>query len=56
MKKLKSKKNWITQFEEGVQLLGDAEVLLEFYEADEGSEKEVEKQLDKTKAAIEKFE
>ena len=56
MKKLKSKKNWITQFEEGVQLLGDAEVLLEFYEADEGSETEVDKQLDKAESAIEKLE
>jgi peptide chain release factor 2 len=56
MKKLKSKKSWITQFEEAERLLGDAEVLLEFYEADEGSEKEVEKQLDKAEGSIEKLE
>ena len=56
MKKLKGEKNWITQFEEAVQLLGDAEVLLEFYEAEEGSEKEVEKQLDKAETSIEKLE
>ena len=56
MKKLKGKKNWITQFEEASQLLGDAEVLLEFYQDDEGSEKEVENHLDRAETAIEKLE
>ena len=56
MKKLKGKKNWVTQFEEAKQLLGDAEILCEFLEADEGSEKDVALQIEKAEAAMEKLE
>ncbi|MGB5314485.1 MAG: peptide chain release factor 2 [Robiginitalea sp.] len=56
MKILKGKKNWVTQFEEAKQLLGDAEILGEFLEADEGSEKDVALQIAKAEAAIEKLE
>jgi peptide chain release factor 2 len=56
MKKLKGKKNWVTQFEEAKQLLGDAEILCEFLEADEGSEKDVALQIAKAEAALEKLE
>ncbi|MFZ9029994.1 MAG: peptide chain release factor 2 [Robiginitalea sp.] len=56
MKKLKGKKNWVSQFEEASQLLGDAEVLCEFLESGEGTEQGVNQQLEKAEAVIEKLE
>ncbi len=56
MRKLKGMKNWVSQYEEAEQFLGDAEILSEFLESDEGSAKEVELQIEKAEAAIEKLE
>ena len=56
MKDLKSKKNWVRDYEEAERLMGDLEVLLEFYEQDEAEEDEVNRQLDLADDAIEKLE
>lgn len=56
MKDLKSKKNWVGDYEEAERLMGDLEVLLEFYEQDEAEEDEVNRQLDLAEDAIEKLE
>lgn len=56
MKDLKSKKNWVRDYEEAERLMGDLEVLMEFYEQDEAEEDEVNRQLDLADDAIEKLE
>ena len=56
MKRLKTEKGWVKDFEEAQRFLGDTEVLLEFYEAGEASESEVLAPLDKAETAIEKLE
>ena len=56
MKDLKSKKNWVREYEEAERLMGDLEVLMEFYEQDEAEEDEVNRQLDLAEDAIEKLE
>ncbi len=56
MQSIKSKKNWVEDFEEAKTLIGDLEVLMEFRQADEVSEEEVKKQFDKATSAIEKLE
>jgi len=56
MKDLKSKKNWVRDYEEAERLVGDLEVLLEFYQADEAEEDEVNRQLDLAEEAMEKLE
>ncbi len=56
MKSLKSTKNWVSDFDEAREMMGEAEVLLEFYEMDEVSEAEVESTLDKAEVAMENLE
>lgn len=56
MKKLQTKKNWVQDFEHAKTLLGDLEVLLEFYQEDEVSEDELKKQVARAAEAIEKLE
>ena len=56
MKDLKLKKNWVREYEDAERLLGDLEVLLEFYEQDEADQDEVSRQLDLAEEAMEKLE
>lgn len=56
MKSLKAKKKWVDDFNEATTLVGDLEVLAEFFQAGEVDEDEVSKQLEKTKDAIENLE
>ena len=52
MKDLKLKKNWVREYEDAERLLGDLEVLLEFYEQDEADQDEVSRQLDLAEEAM----
>jgi peptide chain release factor 2 len=56
MKKLQSKKNWVGDFEAAKRLVGDLEVLHEFYQQEEVSEVELEEQFSKATEAIENLE
>lgn len=56
MKRLNAQKGWVEEFEEAERLLGDLEVLVEFYEAGEATEAEMEKPLAAATKAIEKLE
>ncbi len=56
MQSIKSKKNWVADFEEAKTLISDLEVLMEFQQAGEVSEEEVTKQFEKAQLAIEKLE
>ena len=56
MKDLKSKKNWVKDYEDAERLMGDLEVLLEFFEQEEADADEVSRQLDLAEDAIEKLE
>ncbi|MCR9229275.1 MAG: peptide chain release factor 2 [Flavobacteriaceae bacterium] len=56
MQSIKSKKNWVEDFEEAKTLIGDLEVLMEFQQVGEVSEEEVSKQFNKAQLAIEKLE
>ena len=56
MKKLQSKKNWVGDFEAAKRLVGDLEVLHEFYQQEEVSEVELEEQFSKASEAIENLE
>lgn len=56
MKSLKAKKKWVDDFNSATTLVGDLEVLSEFFQAGEVEEDEVSAQLEKTKVAIENLE
>ena len=56
MKRLQSKKKWVSDFDEASTLLSDLEVLLEFHKEGEVSEKEVTDLFDKSKETIENLE
>ncbi|NJB35493.1 peptide chain release factor 2 [Croceivirga sp. JEA036] len=56
MQALKSKKKWVEEYREGETLVGDLEVLLEFFQAGEVDAKEVESKFEQSKALIEKLE
>jgi len=56
MKSLKAKKKWVDDFNSATTLVGDLEVLTEFFQAGEVEEDEVSAQLEKTKEAIEDLE
>lgn len=56
MQSLKSKKKWVEDFNAAKTLAGDLEVLLEFQQAGEVSEEEVNQQWEKALAAIENLE
>ena len=56
MKTIKSIKIWTDGFQDIDRLLEDLQVLYEFFEADEGSEEEVEAQYQKTRSRVEELE
>ncbi len=56
MKSIKSKKKWVEDFNTAKTLVGDLEVLIEFSEAGEVDDSEVETQLEKALLAIENLE
>ncbi len=56
MQALKSKKKWVTDFENVETLVGDLEVLMEFHELGEVVEAEVIEKFDRTKELIENLE
>ena len=56
MKRLQTQKNWVRDFEEASRLIGDLEVLMEFYRQEEVSEEELVEQFEKTTQVIENLE
>ncbi|MEM9649125.1 MAG: peptide chain release factor 2 [Bacteroidota bacterium] len=56
MQALKSKKKWVSDFNEASSMVGDLEVLLEFLQAGEVEENEVDAQLAQAQLAIENLE
>ena len=56
MKSLKSKKKWVTDFEEAETLVGDLEVLMEFFTLGEVEESEVSKKYESGQELIEQLE
>ncbi len=56
MQLLKSKKRWVEDFDSAKSLVGDLEVLIEFQDAGEISEEEVNQQYDKAILTIENLE
>ncbi|WP_293295324.1 peptide chain release factor 2 [Allomuricauda sp.] len=56
MQSIKSKKKWVEDFEEAKTLVGDLEVFIEFQQAGEVTEEEVNKQFEKAQLSIEKLE
>ena len=56
MQALKSKKRWVTDFENAKTMVGDLEVLMEFYELGEVDEGEVQEKYNATKEIIENLE
>ncbi len=56
MQTLKSKKKWVEDFNEAKALVGDLEVLMEFQQAGEVTETEVQQQFDKAVDLIENLE
>ncbi len=56
MQSLKSKKKWVEDYEASKSLVGDLEVLMEFQQAGEVSEEEVQQQFDKARELIENLE
>ena len=56
MQALKSKKRWVTDFENAKTMAGDLEVLMEFYELGEVDEGEVQEKYNATKEIIEDLE
>jgi peptide chain release factor 2 len=56
MKALKSQKNWVKDFEDAEQLVGDLEILIEFFELGEVEEAEVTRQIKQAAEALENLE
>ena len=56
MQVLKSKKNWVLDFELAETMIGDLEVLMEFHELGEVPEEELNAKFDSTKELIENLE
>jgi peptide chain release factor 2 len=56
MRALKSEKNWVKDFESAGQLIGDLEVLIEFFDHGEVEEAEVNRQVKQASEAIENLE
>ena len=56
MKRLQSKKKWVSDFDEATTLLSDLEVMLEFLKEGEVSDAEVNKLFEKAKESIENLE
>ncbi len=56
MKELRTKKKWVTDFETATTLTEEAEILLEFQKAGEGTSEQVDATFEKAEAAIEAIE
>ncbi len=56
MQALKSKKKWVEDYNSAETLIGDLEVLMEFLQADEIQEEEVDSHFENAKLAIENLE
>lgn len=56
LRDLKIDKNWVTQYQEVAELVGDTEVLSEFQKMDEATDEEVEAAFEKATEAIEDLE
>lgn len=56
MQALKAKKKWVSDFNDASSMVGDLEVLLEFLQAGEVEENEVDAQLEQAQLAIENLE
>jgi len=56
MQSLKSKKKWVTDFENAQTMMGDLEVLLEFYELGEVKDVEIQEKFQSAKDIIEHLE
>lgn len=56
MKQLRTKKKWVTDFNEGITLTDDAEIILEFFKEGEGTAENVEKRYQQAAEAIESLE
>ena len=56
MKRLQSKKKWVSDYEEAATLLSDLDVLLEFHKEGEVADKELEQLYSKTVERIEELE
>ncbi len=56
MKKLRGQKKWVSDFEEAVTLIDEAEVLLEFYKEDEATQEQVDAAFTKAQEATESLE
>ncbi|PHR98207.1 MAG: peptide chain release factor 2 [Leeuwenhoekiella sp.] len=56
MRNLREKKNWVQDYEKGITLTEELEVLLEFHKEGEASEAEVEKQYESASKLIEGLE
>ncbi len=56
MQALKSKKKWVQDYHDAESMVGDLGVFMEFHQAGEVSQEEVEQQFDRALLAIEKME
>lgn len=56
LKELNDLKKWVKDYEQGVELYEELEILFEFYQEDEGSAEEVQRVFDKTQKHIERLE
>ena len=56
MKKLRAQKKWVSDFEDAVSLIDDAEVLLEFQKEGEATSEQVDEAFDKAQDATESLE
>ncbi|MEM6806332.1 MAG: peptide chain release factor 2, partial [Bacteroidota bacterium] len=56
LKTLKSHKNWIAEYQKVDEMVGEAEILLEFFKEGESSEEEVDQQYQKSIDAVEDLE
>ncbi|WP_296697769.1 peptide chain release factor 2 [Algoriphagus sp.] len=56
MKQIQARKTWTSAFENLATIIGDLEVLYEFYSADEVSEEEIKSEFEKAKNVVEELE
>ncbi len=56
MKQLRNKKKWVTDYEQGIALTDDAEILLEFFKEGEGEAEQVEARFQEALDTIEALE
>ncbi len=56
MKELRTKKKWVSDYEDAVALTEEAEILLDFLNEGEGSPEQVESTFQKAEDAVEALE